>query len=66
MIFSHYRYFDELQDDLNPDWCEREHVCYVWQKGHRLPQKDLQRCMEGLIELERKKHSLAAPTLFLE
>ena len=77
VIFSHYRYFDDLLDHVNKDWCERERVCYVWQKKrfipypyqnniHRLPIEDLQKCMEGLIELESKKNALPKPSNFLE
>ena len=116
MIFSHYQYFDQLLDHVNRDWCERERVCYVWQKDrfipypyqnnihrcvlgsdclqlsirstalccahssrprrvpqhkpqHRLPKEDLQKCMEGLIALEKQKGAagvIPKPNNFLE
>lgn len=37
VIFSHYQYFDQLLDHVNRDWCERERVCYVWQKDRFIP-----------------------------
>lgn len=66
VIFSHYHYFDALLDKVNPDWCERQRVCYIWQKGrfipypyqnniHRLPPEDFQKCMDGLTELEAQR-----------
>jgi len=66
VIFSHYHYFDALLDKVNPDWCERQRVCYIWQKArfipypyqnniHRLPPQDFQKCMDGLTELEAHK-----------
>lgn len=48
MIFSHYQYFDQLLNHLCADWCERERVCYVWQKGRFIPypyQNNIHRCV---------------------
>ena len=77
VVFSHYKYFDELLDLLNQSWCERERVCYVWQLGrfipypyqnniHRLPAKELQQCLSGLLENEKQKTAMTKPTNFLE
>jgi hypothetical protein len=48
VIFSHYRYFDKLLDHVTRDWCERERVCYVWQKERFIPypfQNNIHRCI---------------------
>jgi len=37
VVFSHYQYFDKLLDFCNRDWCEKERVCYVWQKERFIP-----------------------------
>lgn len=77
VVFSHYKYFDELLDVLNQNWCERERVCYVWQFGrfipypyqnniHRLPQKQLQQCLSGLLENVKIRSAMTKPKNFLE
>jgi hypothetical protein len=33
---------------------------------YRLPKEELKACLDGLIDLERRKHSLKKPTDFYE
>ena len=60
--FSHYRYFDELMDELLRDqWLEHERESWVWMRDrfipyplqnniHLLPREEFQQCLQGLID----------------
>lgn len=72
VVFSHYQYFDKLLDICNQEWSKLERVCFIWQFDrwipypfqnniHRLPQQELQHCLQGLIDINTnggngKKH----------
>ena len=61
--FSHYRYFDDLMDDLLGDqWLEHMREAWIWMRDrfipyplqnnvHLLPQEDFLRCVNGLRDL---------------
>ena len=62
--FSHYEYFDRLMHDFIPpeQWLTHQRESWVWMRGRfvpypfqnnirRLPQEDLARCLQGLVEL---------------
>jgi protoporphyrinogen oxidase len=62
--FSHYPYFDEAMDEfLGKDgWIEHDRESWVWMRDrfipyplqnniHRLPPEDLDRCLQGLLEI---------------
>lgn len=61
--FSHYKYFDDLMDDLLPKgWLEHQReswvwmfdrfIPYPWQNNiHRLPKAVMWECLEGMIDL---------------
>lgn len=78
MIFSHYNYFDKVLDHIVRDWCKRERVSYIWQKGrfipypfqnniHRLSAEDFHECIDGLVEMQQQNISrLTKPRTFLE
>ena len=68
VIFSHYQYFDDLMNDINKNWCYHKRDAFVWMKGtfipyplqnniHHLPQKQMQQCLNGLIEVEKNVDS---------
>lgn len=65
--FSHYEYFDHVMDEvLGVDgWLEHERESWVWMRDrfipypfqnniHRLPQEELVRCLEGLVDITRQ------------
>ena len=67
VIFSHYNYFDNLLNVMNTKWCYHKREAFVWMKGkfipyplqnniHHLPEKELQQCLDGLIEAERENN----------
>jgi len=63
VVFSHYKYFDQLLDVLLGDqWVEHQRESWVWMRGRfipypmqnniwHLPPEDLQRCLEGLLDV---------------
>lgn len=65
VLFSHYRYFDEMMDRaLGDAWVEHVREAWVWMRDRwipypfqnniwRLPQAELAACVEGLQALER-------------
>lgn len=77
VLFSHYRYFDRLMDHaLGDAWCEHEREAWVWMRERwipypfqnnvwRLPDDDLVRCLEGLVDAHRAP-ATAPPTDFAE
>lgn len=62
VLFSHYRYFDDLMDDvLGNEWLDHERESWVWMRErfipyplqnniHLLPRGDFMRCLQGLVE----------------
>mmetsp|Transcript_28879 Transcript_28879/g.37950 ORF Transcript_28879/g.37950 Transcript_28879/m.37950 type:complete len:518 (+) Transcript_28879:10-1563(+) len=75
VIFSHYQYFDRLLDHVTKDWCKHHRVASIWMRGkfipyplqnniHHLPKEELQICLDGLLEVERKRDSLGPPQHF--
>lgn len=77
VLFSHYRYFDHLMERaLGDAWFEHEREAWVWMRERwvpypfqnniwRLPDDDLVRCLEGLVEVHRAP-AAAAPAHFAE
>ncbi len=77
VLFSHYRYFDRLMDQaLGDAWFTHEREAWVWMRERwvpypfqnniwRLPEDDLVRCLEGLVEIHRAAPS-APPANFAE
>jgi protoporphyrinogen oxidase len=67
VLFSHYRYFDQLMTQaLGDAWFEHEREAWVWMRERwvpypfqnniwRLPDEDLIRCLEGLVEIQRTR-----------
>jgi protoporphyrinogen oxidase len=65
--FSHYRYFDDLMDDLLADeWLEHVRESWVWMRDrfipyplqnniHLLPRDEFQECLRGLIDSKRDR-----------
>ncbi|HEY2472518.1 MAG TPA: FAD-dependent oxidoreductase [Terracidiphilus sp.] len=59
--FSHYRYFDDLMDELlREDWLHHQRESWVWMRDrfipyplqnniHMLPREDFEQCVRGLI-----------------
>jgi len=66
VLFSHYRTFDALMDTaLGDRWVEHVREAWVWMRERwipypfqnnlwRLPPDDLARCLDGLVELDRR------------
>jgi hypothetical protein len=65
--FSHYKYFDEaMHDFLGRDgWLQHDRESWVWIRDrfvpypfqnniHRLPNVDLDKCLQGLVEITRQ------------
>jgi protoporphyrinogen oxidase len=64
--FSHYRYFDDVMDDLLGDaWLEHMRESWIWIRNrfipyplqnniHLLPRDDFRRCLQGLIDAIRR------------
>jgi protoporphyrinogen oxidase len=62
VLFSHYRYFDDLMDDLlDGEWVEHVRESWVWMRDrfipyplqnniHLLPRDEFLQCIAGLIE----------------
>lgn len=77
VLFSHYRYFDRLMGHaLGDAWFEHEREAWVWMRERwipyplqnniwRLPDDDLVRCLEGLVEVHRAA-ATAPPATFAE
>lgn len=78
VLFSHYRYFDRLMDRaLGDAWFTHEREAWVWMRERwipypfqnnvwRLPDEDLVRCLEGLVEIQRSAPVATAPAHFAE
>ena len=62
--FSHYKYFDDVMDGLlGPDsWNHHQRESWIWMRDrfipyplqnnlHRLPAEDLDRCLQGLVDI---------------
>ena len=73
--FSHYAYFDQaMQEFLGEEgWLHHQRESWVWMRNrfipypfqnniHRLPQADLDKCLQGLVEITRSPR--AKPTDF--
>lgn len=67
--FSHYEYFDQaMQEFLGKDgWYYHQRESWVWMRDrfipypfqnniHRLPADDLNRCLQGLVDITRECH----------
>jgi protoporphyrinogen oxidase len=64
--FSHYRYFDDLMDQLLGDeWLQHQRESWVWMCNrfipyplqmniHMLPNEEFEKCIRGLIETQKK------------
>ncbi|MBW7881359.1 MAG: FAD-dependent oxidoreductase [Caldilineaceae bacterium] len=65
--FSHYEYFDRAMDEFlgRDGWLEHERESWVWMRDrfvpypfqnniHRLPAEDLNRCLDGLVDITRQ------------
>lgn len=61
VIFSHYKYFDELLEATVPEWLKHHRESWVWCKDrfvpypfqnniHRLPASDIVECLDGLVK----------------
>jgi hypothetical protein len=69
VIFSHYEYFSKVLDHLQQgEWNTLEREAWVWMRDrfvpypfqnnvHRLPEEDLQKVLDGLLEVERTKNA---------
>ena len=78
VLFSHYRYFDSLMEHaLGDAWFEHEREAWVWMRDRwipypfqnniwRLPDDDLIRCLEGLVENQRSTERTTPPAHFAE
>jgi len=68
VIFSHYEYFDRALDEAlgggAAAWCHHQRESWVWMRErfipyplqnniHRLPPPDLQKCLDGLVDITR-------------
>jgi len=64
--FSHYEYFDALMHKLIPkeEWLTHERESWVWIRNrfvpypfqnnlHRLPKEEIDRCLKGLVEIQK-------------
>lgn len=66
VIFSHYKYFDDVLDGTVPEWNSHVRESWVWSHGTmvpypfqnnigRLPREAQLRCLEGLIKAKEAK-----------
>jgi protoporphyrinogen oxidase len=76
VLFSHYRYFDQLMKVLGDQWVEHVREAWVWMRERwipypfqnniwRLPDDDLVSCLEGLVEIQGDQ-SVPPPASFRE
>ena len=74
--FSHYDYFDAAMDEFlgRDGWLHHQRESWVWMLGrfipypfqhhvHHLPEADVQRCVQGLLNLQGR-HEDAPPATF--
>uniref|UniRef100_A0A0G4HMB6 Amine oxidase domain-containing protein n=1 Tax=Chromera velia CCMP2878 TaxID=1169474 RepID=A0A0G4HMB6_9ALVE len=66
VIFSHYKYFDDVLDDaLGTEWNHHQRESWVWMRKrfipyplqnniHRLPKEELETCLHGLVDVSNK------------
>lgn len=79
VIFSHYAYFTSLLDFALPseEWSIHVREAWVWMRNtcipyplqqnlYRLPKDEIIRCIDGLIEVEKKRLTFQKPTNFRE
>lgn len=79
VLFSHWKYFDHLMDEaLGEAWVEHIREAWVWMRNRwvpypfqnniwRLPDEDLLRCLDGLLEIHgRSGGDLNPPASFDE
>jgi len=77
VIFSHYKYFTDLLNRAVASWKMHEREAWVWMRDRfvpyplqnnlwRLPQSDILKCIDGLLELDRLHGTVKAPTNFEE
>ncbi len=65
VLFSHYKYFDNLLDDLiDDDWLHHIREAWIWTHDRwipypfqnnlwRLPEQDRKKCIDGITELQK-------------
>jgi protoporphyrinogen oxidase len=78
VLFSHYKYFDALMETaLGDAWVEHVREAWVWMRERwvpypfqnnigRLPERELLRCLEGLVDLAARGASAPKPRTFEE
>lgn len=77
VIFSHYAYFTSLLDiALPPDeWSVKKREAWVWMRDtcipyplqqnlYRLPKDEIIKCIDGLLDVERKRSTFDKPKTF--
>lgn len=68
--FSHYEYFDQAMEEFlgRDGWYSHQRESWVWMRDrfipypfqnniHRLPDDDLNRCLQGLLNIHREHHN---------
>ncbi|CEM02549.1 unnamed protein product [Vitrella brassicaformis CCMP3155] len=76
VIFSHYKYFDDVLDQAVAEYNTHERESWVWMRGKfipyplqnnigRLPPQDLEKCLHGLVEIQNATYD-APPKNFEE
>jgi len=77
VIFSHYKYFDELTSSAVDEWYTHQRESWVWIEDrwvpypfqnniHRLTNETKQRCLDGLIRAAERRHAHEKPRNFQE
>ncbi|CAF1535408.1 unnamed protein product, partial [Adineta ricciae] len=77
VIFSHYAYFTSLLDIALPseEWSIKKREAWVWMRNtcipyplqqnlYRLPNDEIIRCIDGLLEVEKKRLTFNKPRTF--
>ncbi|XP_014679054.1 PREDICTED: uncharacterized protein LOC106818898 [Priapulus caudatus] len=73
VIFSHYKYFDDVITTFVPDWLHHRREAYVWMCDrfipyplqnniHRLPPLERESCLQGLIDAQQQATPTPTPT----
>jgi len=78
VLFSHYEYFDKVCNEcLGDQWVEHIREAWCWMRDRwipypfqnniwRLPEEDLIKCIDGVLDLHGKQGALPKPTNFKE
>lgn len=77
VIFSHYAYFSSLLDMVLPaeEWNIKRREAWVWMRNtcipyplqqnlYRLPKDEILQCIDGLLEVERRRPTFSKPKTF--